>query len=150
MKLKNLTPYLINAWINWLDDSGAIPQLLLKNSKETKFPPMFSKETVRFNVGDSSVRNMIIDDDGISFSARFSGTEHNVYAPLNCIVSLHSKDNTVNIPFTHGEQIQVPDVNSLEPVIPEFKVRLSVIEGGAKGNGIPSGKLSLVYSECLW
>ena len=141
MKLKNRTPYIINALINWLDDSGASPQLLLKNSEKTKFPPMFaSEQSILFTVSDAAIRNFVLDEHGISFSARFSGKEHVVFAPLDCIISLNSKDHTVHIPFNHGQE---PHQN-VEPVIQESKVQLSVIQGDNQGDGIPKGNLSLV------
>lgn len=141
MKLKNRTPYIINALINWLDDSGASPQLLLKNSEKTKFPPMFaSEQSIIFTVSDAAIRNFVLNEHGISFSARFSGKEHVVFAPLDCIISLHSKDNTVNIPFNHGQE---PHQN-VEPVVQQSKVKLSVIQGDNQGDGITKGNLSLV------
>jgi len=144
MKLKNTKSYIINAFINWLDDSGGQPRLLLKNSTKSKFPAGYDSDpVVLFNIEDAAVKNFILDEFGVTFTARFSGKECSIIAPLECIISLHSKDGRVNIPFEQGSgaPFHVTDIGIEERKIP---LKLSIIQGDSEGDGIPSGKLSLV------
>lgn len=147
MKLKNIEPYLIHAHLQWLDDSGAQPHIVLKNSDKVRFPDILANEPmVKFLVSQESVQNLIIDDRGISFYARFSGKEFNVYAPIDHIVYILSKDNTVNIPVqahTPKPEVVEQEVVLSPPIVAE-KVKLSSILGGGTGDGVPSGKLTLV------
>ena len=152
MKLKNLAPYIINAHIYWLEDSGAEPQIYLNNSEKTMFPPSFAKEkSVLFNITDSAISKFSLDEVGISFTARFSGREFTVYAPLDCIVAIRSKDGSVHLPINkesppaqQTEPVATPVDDSVLVKESREKVRLSLIQGDNQGNGVPSGKLSLV------
>ena len=145
MKLLNIAPYLINAHIYWLDDSGGTPHIMLKNSEKSMFPPAFQNEVaVLFNISETAVQNFSLDDNGVSFVARFSGREFEVYAPLDCIISIQSKDGTINIPI--GTQETVKDLVDQTEIDAPFKepIKFEVINGDSQGDGVPSGKLTLV------
>lgn len=156
MKLKDPRPYVIHAHIMWLEDSDASPHLVLQNGPTTKFPPHLSAHSVvTFKVTAEAVRNLHLDSDGVSFSARFSGKEFTVYAPLDCVLMLQSADGQVRIPLQHQAQPEnIPQSEKgpfMRDVTPEEvqqtverkKPELSVIEGG-NTDGIRRGKLSLV------
>lgn len=147
MSLKNIAPYILYAHIQWLEDSGKHPHVILKNSDKTMFPAnLLNEPMVKFGIGSESVQNLNIDDDGISFSARFSGKQHNVYAPFDCILSIHSKDGTVTIPIhPQQEQTAPPETQTIEETVPVVeKVKLSIVQGDNLGDGVASGKLYLV------
>ena len=150
MQLKNLAPYIILAHIYWLDDSGAVPHVVLKNSDKSLFPPGFTdRDSVMFNVSEEAVTKFSLDENGISFCARFSGREFTVYAPLSCILALASKDGGVNIPVnqqavTQGETL-VQESKQEQEVLKE-KFKLALIEGGSHGDFKPKGNLTLVKS----
>lgn len=144
-------PYLIAAHVQWLDDNGADPHVVLQNGPKTDFPPALkSHSVVTFNISSVAIVGLHIDEQGISFSARFSGKEHKVYAPLDCMVHLCSRDGQINInlqqggtppPLAQQEALVAP---AAEPVKQE-KPKLSVVQGGAS-DGARRGKLQLVPS----
>lgn len=156
MTLKDPRPYVFYAHIQWLDDSNADPHLVLQNGPKTRFPPnLAANSVVTFKVGAVAVRNLRIDEDGVSFSARFQGKEFTVYAPLDCMLMVYSADGSVRVPF---QQLNEPPPqpqprpvpqNEMAPMtrdssIPEKrKPELTVIAGGTS-DGVPRGKLTLV------
>lgn len=155
MTLKDPRPYVFYAHIQWLDDSNADPHLVLQNGPKTRFPPnLAANSVVTFKVGAVAVRNLRIDEDGISFSARFQGKEFTVFAPLDCMLMVYAADGSVRIPFQQlneappPQQRPVPQ-NEMAPLtrdtsVPEKrKPELTVIAGGTS-DGVPRGKLTLV------
>lgn len=96
--LKDIRPYILWAHIQWLDESDAKPHIVIQNGPKTLFPPAFqSHSVVIFNVSTESVKGMNLDENGLSFSAKFGGKEFRVYAPLDCLMQIHSADGTVRV-----------------------------------------------------
>lgn len=93
-----MRPYILWAHIQWLDESDAKPHIVIQNGPKTLFPPAFqSHSVVTFNISTESVKGLNLDENGLSFSARFSGKEFKVYAPLDCLMQIHSADQTIRI-----------------------------------------------------
>jgi stringent starvation protein B len=150
MQLKDPKPYMMYAYIRWLDDSKAAPHVVIQNGEKTRFPPHLSANSlVTFRVTSESIRNLNIDDDGISFLARFSGKEFTVYAPLDCVVQVHSENGKVIIQTQQPDpQPQTREFRAVEqsvaPIRPApSKPTLGVVEGG-KSDGSKRAKLTLV------
>jgi len=149
MELKDPRPYVFWAHIQWLDESEAKPHLVIQNGPKTIFPPALqAHSTVTFNVSAESVRGLQIDEDGLSFSARFSGKEYKVYAPLDCLMMLHSGDNQVRIGLQkEAASAPVFQQETIEQEVPvQQKPELTVLKGVSDGvsDGIRRGKLTLV------
>lgn len=101
--MKNLAPYLLNSLIFRMEDSGVQPHLVIKNGERVKFPSRFvSEQFLVFNVSSESVKNFQLDEVGVSFYARFDGKEFHVFAPLDCVMQLRSKDGQISM------NLQVP------------------------------------------
>ena len=147
MTLKDPRPYVFWAHIQWLDESGATPHLVIQNGPKTMFPPAFQAHSVvTFNVSTEAVKQLSLDEHGLSFSARFGGKEFKVYAPLDCLLQLHSADQKVRIGLQQQQsspQPQPQETIQEETVQAPFKPELSVIVGGSS-DGVTRGKLSLV------
>lgn len=147
MNLKDPRPYVFLAHIQWLDESGAKPHLVIQNGPKTLFPPAFhAHSTVTFNISAEAVKGLQVDQDGLSFSARFSGKEFNVFAPLDCLLQLFSFDQRVRIGLQRNPEQQPQPIEQTlqEPEIPiPSKPSLTVISGGSSSS-ISRGKLSMV------
>lgn len=157
--------------INELDDQGAWPQLLIENVEGVKFPPPLDKQkAVLFNVSAMSVVNLLIDEEGVSFSARFGGgKEFTVYAPISAVLQVRSKDLSVIESLQHKILTTRPVIAPItkityegmaqvvplklkstalvvqQPVEPiEPKKKFKVYNGAEQGDGKPRGALALV------
>ena len=161
--MKDPRPYIFSAHIEWLDDSGARPHIVIQNGPKTNFPPsLMSHSLVTFNISGESVKNLFIDESGMSFHARFNGKEFTVFAPLDCLMQLHSGDGQIriglqaNVPTPIAgptdEQLREASRQALANLTaeaetkqspPAEKPKLAAIKGGTS-DGIPRGNLSLV------
>lgn len=149
MTLKDPRPYVFWAHIQWLDESGAIPHLVLQNGPKTLFPPALqSHSTVTFNVSAESVHKLELDENGISFSARFSGKDFRVYAPLDCMLMILSKDQQVRIGLQQPTQVPFISQPIQEVVATTVPVRqkptLTVIAGDGNNSSKSQANLTLV------
>jgi stringent starvation protein B len=155
MALKDLRPYLLNAYILWLDESGAMPHIVIRNIEGVRFPKHLADSPVlAFNVSGEALQNLVIDEEGISFTARFNGVATIVYAPYAAITKLYSADKQVSMNLQGEAPIAQPVVQQVNPqaIVPTappappkpMKPVLTVIQGDKQGDGVPKAKLSLV------
>ena len=83
--MKPSRPYLIKALQEWLLDNDCTPHLAVDVAvKGVMVPQQFiSDGQIVLNISPSAVQNFILDDQAISFNARFGGVPMNVYAREN-------------------------------------------------------------------
>lgn len=161
LKLLDLAPFIIGAHVQWLDESGAQPHLVIMNGEHVKFPPhLASQPAVTFDISAGAVQGLHIDESGVSFTGRFGGATHTVFAPLTSLAHLRSKDGTVGLELNSKKHEPEPSADPevlteqpdevLEAVRDEHNAdltphpALTIIKGDGKGDGIPRGKLTLV------
>jgi stringent starvation protein B len=51
------------------------------------------------NVSPSAVQGLHMDDEGVSFSARFGGTPHQIFAPMPAILGIYARENGQGMVF---------------------------------------------------
>lgn len=155
--MKDIRPYIINAHIQWLDDSGARPHLVIENGPDVKVPPhLQSQPTISFLVKAESVEWFLLNDEGVSFTARFNGKPFTVFAPLENLAAIIANNGEIQIPLkrsaaleteepTPEPEVQLPKAEVAEELeVPKIRPELRVVKGGASGDGIPKAVLSVV------
>jgi len=151
--MKDIRPYIINAHIQWLDDSGARPHLVIENGPDVKVPPhLQSQPMISFLVKAESVERFFLNEEGVSFTARFGGQPFTVFAPLENLAAIIANNGEIQIPLKQQSspkiQESAEEAQSQETEVPLEVVKpkrpaLSVIGGGASGDGIPKAVLSI-------
>lgn len=99
---KSFTPYHFYALYNWMIDNGFKPHVYIKNTETTLLPATLqSQEVVLFNIHPDSISTLTVDDDGISFSARFNQKEFTVYSKLQDCLAIIAReiDFAAHYPF---------------------------------------------------
>lgn len=72
----SMKPYFVRAIYDWCADKRRSPRLLARAGAETGAPQSLAKDgKIVFNISPEAVRGLIINNDGVSFAARFSGGE---------------------------------------------------------------------------
>ncbi len=134
MEITSTTPYLIRAIHEWCVDNGMTPHLLVAVNAETTVPVAHVKDgEIVLNLSYNATHNMRLENEYISFSARFGGVSQNLYIPINAVKGIFARENG------QGMFFEVPESSP-----PEAKSPLGVVESTAKKtNEIkPSGKKS--------
>jgi len=101
MSEQSAKPYLVRAICEWCADNGHTPYLAVKVNAETRVPMAYVKNgEIVLNIGASATRRLTIDNDGVRFSARFSGTSQEVAVPMTAVAGIFAKETGYGFAFT--------------------------------------------------
>jgi len=99
------TPYLIRAIYEWCVDGGFTPYLAVKVNARTRVPMEFVRNgEIVLNVSADATRNLTIGNDGIQFSARFSGTSRELSIPIDAVTGIFAKENGQGLAFPQSDE----------------------------------------------
>ncbi len=116
-------PYLMRALHEWIIDSGHTPHLLIDaDHPELEVPDSARKDgQVVLNVSPSAVRDLVMDNEWVSFVARFAGVSRGVSVPVAAVKAIYAREN--------GRGMVFPDEDGLSQAEPGADA------GSRDGNG---------------
>lgn len=122
-------PYLLNATYEWVSDNEMTPYLLVNAEEEgAVIPTEFVQDgQIVLNISMSAVRHLIMDKEGVSFEARFSGKPMQVFVPIKAAIALYAKENGDGLVFPE-EDFSAPPPTSPESPRPQKGFQLKVIK----------------------
>lgn len=99
--MSSTRPYLIRAMYDWIVDNRCTPHLLV-DAKDplVRVPRQFvDKGVIVLNVSPTAVKNLVLGLDNITFSARFSGTPHDIDVPVPAVQAIYARENGQGMAF---------------------------------------------------
>ena len=101
MQLSSNKPYLLNAIYDWVVDNDATPHVVIfADNPDVLVPHQFvDNGKIILNISPTAAKNLIIDQDGLSFSARFGGKPFNIYSPMNAVMALYASETGEGMSF---------------------------------------------------
>jgi stringent starvation protein B len=113
-------PYLLRAIYEWIVDNNTTPHVVIfADNPQVIVPQQFVEEgRIILNISPTAAKDLLIDNDGISFSARFGGKPYNVYSPMEAVLALYASENSQGMSFELDEFDLPPDDNPPEPPRP--------------------------------
>lgn len=97
-------PYFLRALYEWCVDSGYTPYLTVRVDARSRVPKGFVKDgQIVLNVGPSAVRNLQMDNEWVSFSARFGGVSHTIEVPVSNVLSIYARETGQGMGFAEME-----------------------------------------------
>jgi stringent starvation protein B len=98
-------PYLLRALNEWIVDNGATPQILIDSTNaEVEIPDSVrTRDKVVLNISPNAVRDLQIDNEFVSFVARFSGVSHGVLVPIDAVEAIYARENGQGMMFPEPE-----------------------------------------------
>jgi len=94
-------PYFLRALYEWCVDSGLTPYVSVRVDQRTRVPQGFVKDgQIVLNLGPSAVRNLNMDNEWITFSARFGGVSHAIEVPVANVLSIYSRETGEGMGFS--------------------------------------------------
>lgn len=114
----NLTPtrpYLARAIYEWICDNNLTPYLLVDATlPNTMVPNEFVKDgQIVLNIVPHAVHALHMNNEAITFSARFGGVSRDIYVPLASVLGLYARENGQGLFFDPSEY---EDIQPLEEV----------------------------------
>lgn len=97
-------PYFLRALYEWCVDSGYTPYLTVRVDARSRVPQGFVKDgQIVLNVGPSAVRNLHMDNEWVTFSARFGGVSHTIEVPVSNVLSIYARETGQGMGFAEME-----------------------------------------------
>jgi len=86
-------PYLLRALYEWCVDSGHTPHISVQVDARTQVPRSYVRDgMIVLNIGPSAVRDLSIDNEWVSFSARFGGVAQEVFVPVQNVLAIYARE----------------------------------------------------------
>ena len=100
--------YLIQALLQWYEDEGYTPYMLVHVDDDTVCPKEFvnSDGAIVFCVSSEATHNLRIDCDEMTFQARFGESVQNIRIPMNRIAAVYPKENTDLVSYFPVESLK--------------------------------------------
>jgi stringent starvation protein B len=87
-------PYMVRAIHEWCMDNGCTPHLIVAVDSHTRVPVAYVKDgEIVLNVNYTATKDLLIDNESISFSARFGGVSQNLYVPMHAVKGIFAREN---------------------------------------------------------
>ena len=129
-------PYFLRALYEWSVDSGLTPYITVRVDESTRVPMAYVKDgQIVLNIGPSAVRGLVMDNEAVSFSARFGGVGHEVYVPVTHVLAIYARETGEGMAFPqqesaaseHGDS-EAPTDSSSGPERPKGRPSLRVVK----------------------
>lgn len=103
-------PYILRALYEWCGDNGYTPYIAVWVNEYTRVPRQHVKDNqITLNISFDAVKDLLIDNEWISFHARFAGVAQEVMVPVGHVIGIFAKETGEGMGF------------EVEPWLPEDK-----------------------------
>ena len=92
--MPGVIPYLIRAYCSWIEDSNLTPYVLVNaKSKALSIPDGFENNgKIVLNISASATADRLINNESISFKARFNGKPQKIIVPWEAVMSIYAHE----------------------------------------------------------
>lgn len=130
MSMSSQKPYLIRAIYEWLLDNESTPYLLVNaRADDVEVPQDYVKEgRIVLNIAPDAIHNLSLENEWVTFSARFAGRSQDIIVPVSAVQAIYSKENNQGMFFPDEEPVpptepnKTPSTESLSKGRPSLKV----------------------------
>ena len=96
----SLRPYLIRALHEWCCDQGLTPHLAVLADASVQVPREYVQDgQIVLNIGTEATSGLSLDNDYISFKARFGGVPRDVMVPVDRVLAIYARENGQGMAF---------------------------------------------------
>jgi stringent starvation protein B len=93
-------PYLLRAIYEWCTDNGYTPYLATTVDAHTRVPKEFVKNgEIVLNISFTATSGLKMDNDFISFNARFGGVSREISVPVENVIAIYARENGQGMAF---------------------------------------------------
>lgn len=93
-------PYLLRAMYEWCTDNGYTPYIAVKVFGQVRVPMEFVQNgDIVLNISFNATSGLHMDNEAISFKARFGGTSRDVYIPIGAVAAIYAGENNQGMGF---------------------------------------------------
>ncbi|MDG2289513.1 MAG: ClpXP protease specificity-enhancing factor [Woeseiaceae bacterium] len=99
-------PYLIRAMHEWMGDNSHTPHIVVDTSVDGVSVPVehIKDGKIILNVSDSAAHNLKLTNDAVSFRARFSGAQFDVWVPIQSVLGIYARETGQGMVFSQDTE----------------------------------------------
>jgi stringent starvation protein B len=146
MSEQSAKPYLIRAICEWCADNGLTPYLAVKVDSQTRVPRAFVRNgEIVLNISVNATRKLAIDNERVSFNARFAGASQEVSVPMAAVTGIFAKETGYGFAFAQPEDAAASLAKATEPALVDVNQALAADVSDAvadKASGKPKARPS--------
>lgn len=138
-------PYLIRAMYEWIIDNELTPYLMVDGSKEGAVVPedyLGEDGRIILNISPSATSELLMNNEEITFSARFSGQSMGIVVPTHCVRAIYARENGQGMIFDESESRGAVDNGAPK------KAPVS-LEAVASGDAVESERLDADHDDSI-
>jgi stringent starvation protein B len=135
-------PYFLRAIYEWCTDNGFTPYLAVKVFGEARVPMEFVRNgDIVLNVSFGATSALKIDNEAVSFKARFGGISRDIWVPLANVQAIYASENGEGMAFEVSPETAAEERNKEKEDEPE-KTSLSLAKSEEKNSSAPTDEPS--------
>lgn len=130
-------PYMIRALHQWCGDNGHTPYIVVWANERADVPREYVQNNeIVLNISMEATKDLRLDNDWISFTARFAGVPRQVFVPVGNVMSIFARETGEGMGFevelaSSGDALHAVDTAP------------APLPGDSKGTDKPKGPPSL-------
>ncbi|MGJ8663019.1 MAG: ClpXP protease specificity-enhancing factor [Marinicella sp.] len=111
--MTSVKPYFIQALHEWITDNGLTPLAVVDATYAGIRVPdgIIEDGKIVLNISFDAAQNLQMDDELLSFNARFSGVSHAIIIPMEAISAIYSRENGKGMMFDVEHDMEDSDVS---------------------------------------
>ena len=115
MQMTSSKPYLFKAILEWIEDNGLTPHIVVDPSvRDTVVPMEYVKQgKITLNISAESIELYRLDKEALHFSARFNGIAQEIYIPIIAILGVFARENGQGMFFEMEDSVEEIELESL-------------------------------------
>lgn len=90
----------------WMGDNGHTPHIVVDASFDGVSVPIehVKDGKIILNISDSAAHNLKMNNDAISFRARFGGVPFDVWTPMRSVLGIYARETGQGMIFSHDKE----------------------------------------------
>ncbi len=116
-KMTSSRPYIIRAIYEWIVDNDLTPYILVDTKAESVVVPegFIENNRIILNISPMATKALALENDNVSFNARFGGTPMDVFVPTSSVLAIYAHENGQGMMFGDAESTANEESGSSEP-----------------------------------
>lgn len=103
-------PYLLRALYEWILDNDFTPHIIADaEAADADVPAQAIQDgRVVLNISPNATGNLLMENDAVSFKARFGGVSRDIWLPMHAILAIYARENGQGMMFAGGDDDEDP------------------------------------------
>lgn len=114
----------------WMGDNGHTPHIVVDASVDGVCVPTehVKDDKIILNISDAAAHNLKLNNDAVSFRARFAGVPFDVWVPMKSVLGIYARETGQGMIFSHDSDTAEPSATPEAVETPRSRPHLKVVK----------------------